>query len=128
MCFSTWAATPRSSAPIARRSTVTTPRSIRARRGRPNAPSSRPRPEPVGTVRTIVVAGAGIGGLTAALALAHKGFVVALADKAGKLEETGAGIQLSPNATRVLCGLGLRERLPRAGVAPPGGTLHDPRP
>src|SRR4030081_2793680 len=112
MSFSTWAATPRSSAPIARRSTVTTPPSIRARRGRPNAPSSRPRPEPVGAVRNIVVAGAGIGGLTAALALAHKGFAVALADKAEKLEETGAGIQLSPNATRVLCGLGLRERLP----------------
>src|SRR5712671_540145 len=118
MCFSTWAATPRSSAPIARRSTATMPRSTRARRGRPNAPSSRPRLEPVGAVRTIVVAGAGIGGLTAALALAHKGFAVALADKAAKLEETGAGIQLSPNATRVLCGLGLRERLASAVVAP----------
>jgi len=69
-------------------------------------------------VRKIVVAGAGIGGLTAALALAHKGFAVALADKAEKLEETGAGIQLSPNATRVLCGLGLRERLAPAVVAP----------
>jgi salicylate hydroxylase len=56
--------------------------------------------------------------LTAALALARKGFAVALADKAEKLEETGAGIQLSPNATRVLCGLGLRERLAGAVVAP----------
>jgi salicylate hydroxylase len=69
-------------------------------------------------VRKIVVAGAGIGGLTAALALAQKGFAVALLDKADKLEETGAGIQLSPNATRVLCGLGLRERLAPAVVAP----------
>src|SRR3979490_2647488 len=127
MCFSTWAATPRSPAPIARRSTATTPRSIRARRGRPNAPSSRPRPEPVGAVRNIVVAGAGIGGLTAALALAHKGFAVALADKAEKLEETGAGIQLSPNATRVLCGLGLRGRLPPAGGAPAGGIIKNTR-
>src|SRR3982074_1812868 len=124
MSFSTWAGTPGATPPIARRSTVTTPRSIRARRGRPNAPSSRPRPEPVGAVRQIVVAGAGIGGLTAALALAHKGFAVALADKAEKLEETGAGIQLSPNATRVLCGLGLRERLP----PPAGGGAAGPRP
>ena len=70
------------------------------------------------SARTIVIAGAGIGGLTAALALAARGFRVALLDKAGKLEETGAGIQLSPNATRVLLGLGLRERLVPAVVAP----------
>jgi len=69
-------------------------------------------------VRKIVVAGAGIGGLTATLALAQKGFAVALLDKADQLEETGAGIQLSPNATRVLCGLGLRERLMPAVVTP----------
>jgi salicylate hydroxylase len=49
---------------------------------------------------TIAIAGAGIGGLTAALALAARGFRVALFDKAARLEETGAGIQLSPNATR----------------------------
>ena len=78
-------------------------------------------------MRTIVVVGAGIGGLTAALALAHKGFAVALADKAGKLEETGAGIQLSPNATRVLCGLGLRERLAGAVVAPEGVIIKTRR-
>jgi salicylate hydroxylase len=78
-------------------------------------------------VRNIVVAGAGIGGLTAALALAHKGFAVALADKAEKLEETGAGIQLSPNATRVLCGLGLRERLAPAVVAPEGVIIKTRR-
>ena len=68
--------------------------------------------------RTIAVAGAGIGGLTAALALAAHGFRVALFDKAARLEETGAGIQLSPNATRVLIGLGLRERLFPSVVAP----------
>ena len=78
-------------------------------------------------MRNIVVAGAGIGGLTAALALAHKGFAVALADKAEKLEETGAGIQLSPNATRVLCGLGLRERLAPAVVAPEGVIIKTRR-
>jgi salicylate hydroxylase len=80
------------------------------------------------SARSIVVAGAGIGGLTAALALATQGFRVALFDKAGKLEETGAGIQLSPNATRVLIGLGLRERLMPSVVAPEAvviKTAHD---
>jgi salicylate hydroxylase len=70
------------------------------------------------SARTIVVAGAGIGGLTAALAIAGKGFGVALIDKAERLEETGAGIQLSPNATRVLLRLGLRERLLPSIVVP----------
>ena len=68
--------------------------------------------------RTIAVAGAGIGGLTAALALAARGFRVALFDRAARLEETGAGIQLSPNATRILDGVGLRARLLPSVVAP----------
>ena len=63
------------------------------------------------TSRTIIVAGAGIGGLTAALALARKGFSVALVEQAERLEEAGAGIQLSPNATRILLALGLGDRL-----------------
>jgi len=56
MCFSTWARR-RDHLPYCSTLYLTTPRSIRARRGRPNAPSSRPRLEPVGAVRTIVVAG-----------------------------------------------------------------------
>jgi salicylate hydroxylase len=67
--------------------------------------------------RTIIVAGAGIGGLTAALALARQGFRVILLEKAERLEEAGAGLQLSPNASRVLIELGLKPRLARA-VAP----------
>ena len=68
--------------------------------------------------RTIFVAGAGIGGLTASLALTARGFRVVLLEKAEKLEETGAGLQLSPNATRVLIGLGLKERLGSRAVVP----------
>ncbi len=49
--------------------------------------------------RTILIAGAGIGGLTAALALAHRGFRVIVAEKADRLTDVGAGLQLSPNAT-----------------------------
>ena len=68
--------------------------------------------------RNIVIAGAGIGGLTAALALAQRGFRVVVLDQAERLEEAGAGIQLSPNATRILIGLGLEERLATDAVTP----------
>ncbi|SHN83694.1 FAD-dependent monooxygenase [Bradyrhizobium erythrophlei] len=67
--------------------------------------------------RTIVVAGAGIGGLTASLALARQGFRVILLEKAERLEEAGAGLQLSPNASRVLIDLGLQTGL--AGAVTP---------
>lgn len=68
--------------------------------------------------RIVIVAGAGIGGLTAALALARNGFRVSVLEQSERLEETGAGIQLSPNATRTLIGLGLGERLRPVAVAP----------
>ena len=68
--------------------------------------------------RTIVVAGAGIGGLTAALALAAQGFRVVILEKAERLEEAGAGLQLSPNASRILVELGLQPRLAASAVTP----------
>ena len=61
--------------------------------------------------RNVIIAGAGIGGLTAALMLARAGFRVTLLEQAARLSEPGAGIQLSPNATRILIALGLGERL-----------------
>lgn len=61
-----------------------------------------------------MVAGAGIGGLTASLALARQGFRVIVLEKAERLQEAGAGLQLSPNASRVLIDLGLKSRLARA--------------
>src|SRR5215470_13469305 len=68
--------------------------------------------------RTIIVAGAGIGGLTAALALIRAGFRVVVIEQAERLEETGAGIQLSPNATGILMALGAGEHLKYRAVAP----------
>jgi salicylate hydroxylase len=55
----------------------------------------------------IAVAGAGIAGLTAAIALARRGFSVDLFERALDLQEVGAGIQLSPNAALVLERLGV---------------------
>ncbi len=68
--------------------------------------------------RTIFVAGAGIGGLTASLALARQGFRVVILEKTERLEEIGAGLQLSPNASRVLVDLGLQPRLAARAVTP----------
>jgi salicylate hydroxylase len=72
----------------------------------------------VAVTRTIVVAGAGIGGLTAALALAKQGFRIVVLEKAERLEEAGAGLQLSPNASRILVELGLQPRLASSAVTP----------
>jgi salicylate hydroxylase len=60
--------------------------------------------------------------LTAALSLARNGFGVVVLEQAARLEETGAGIQLSPNAARILIGLGLEEQLRAEVVAP--SALH----
>ena len=77
--------------------------------------------------RTIFVAGAGIGGLTASLALAAKGFRVVVLEKAERLEEAGAGLQLSPNASRVLVELGLQPRLAQRAVTPDAISLMSAR-
>lgn len=68
--------------------------------------------------RSFIVAGAGIGGLTAALALAEAGFRVTVLERAGELQEVGAGVQLSPNATRILMRLGAGPGLERRVFAP----------
>lgn len=78
-----------------------------------------PRPTPSDAERLmaatsrILIAGAGIGGLTAALALARRGFEVDVFEQAPELMEFGAGIQVSPNASRVLTALGQRAAMER---------------
>ena len=58
-------------------------------------------------IRTIAIVGGGIGGLTSALALAKVGFECVVLERQASGAHVGAGIQLTPNATRVLFGLGL---------------------
>jgi salicylate hydroxylase len=59
----------------------------------------------------ITIAGAGIGGLAAATALARDGHKVRVCEKSPEITDVGAGIQISPNGYRVIHGLGLGEAL-----------------
>lgn len=68
----------------------------------------------------IGIIGAGIGGLSAALALRQAGFDVDVFEQAVELTEVGGGINLGPNAARVLRRMGLGPGLDRDGVRPPG--------
>ena len=72
----------------------------------------------------VAIAGAGIGGLTAALALARIGCRVAVLEQAAALEEAGAGVQLAPNASRILARLGVLDRLGARAVAPERLLIH----
>ena len=65
---------------------------------------------------TVGIVGGGIGGLTAALAFADRGASVCIFEQASEFSEVGAGVQITPNAGRVLAALGLLEFLPRIGV------------
>jgi 2-polyprenyl-6-methoxyphenol hydroxylase-like FAD-dependent oxidoreductase len=66
----------------------------------------------------IVVVGGGIGGLAVARGLWQAGFDVLVLEQARAFGEVGAGVQLGPNATRVLGRLGLGEGLAEIGVTP----------
>jgi salicylate hydroxylase len=75
----------------------------------------------------ILIAGAGIGGLTAAACLAKAGHDVQIFEQAPELTEVGAGIQISANAMHVLHDLGLAEAISAASVRPHAYVfrLHD---
>jgi len=68
----------------------------------------------------IAIAGGGIGGLAAALHLLRAGFDVQVFEQASRFGEIGAGLQISPNASRPLLRLGLGSALEAAGVRPQG--------
>src|SRR4051794_21524322 len=59
----------------------------------------------------VLIAGGGIGGLSAALALLKHGIDVEVYEQAAELKEVGAGVQLAANGTRVLYALGVGQEL-----------------
>jgi salicylate hydroxylase len=75
-------------------------------------------------VRAILVGG-GIGGLAAAVALSRRGIAVTVLERSPVLGEAGAGIQLGPNATRVLIALGLEQPLLQKGFEPEAAEVRD---
>ena len=74
--------------------------------------------------RTIYIAGAGIAGMTLALALAKFGATVVIAERNKKVQEVGAGLQISPNARRVLNQLGLDKAIAATSFEPIGIDVH----
>lgn len=72
----------------------------------------------------VLIAGAGIGGLAAALSLHQAGFTVRIFERAAELGEIGAGIQISPNGARVLHRLGLAAALDAVAFRPQAVELR----
>lgn len=72
----------------------------------------------------VLIAGAGLGGLAAALALLQRGFDVDVYEQASELKEIGAGVQIGPNGSRVLYELGLAPALSRTAFEPTGKEIR----
>src|SRR5260370_32518223 len=73
----------------------------------------------------VIVAGGGIGGLAAALALVRQGFAVKVLEQAPQLGEIGAGIQLGPNAFAAFDALGIGEKARSRAVYTDEMVMHD---
>jgi 3-hydroxybenzoate 6-monooxygenase len=73
----------------------------------------------------IVIAGGGIGGVAAALALGQKGFRVKLLEQASEFAEVGAGIQLGPNVFKMFKVLGLTDAINALAVFPDALVMRD---
>lgn len=74
--------------------------------------------------RTIYIAGAGIAGMTLALALAKFGATVVVMERNPRVQEVGAGLQISPNARRVLNQLGLDRAIAAKSFEPAAIDVH----
>ncbi|WP_432865918.1 FAD-dependent monooxygenase [Microbispora rosea] len=73
-----------------------------------------------------VVVGAGIGGLTAALALAHKGWEVTVLERAASIEPVGAGLAVAPNALRALDVIGAGDEVRKLSAIQGRGGIRLP--
>ena len=79
-----------------------------------------PQPNPP----KVLIAGAGIAGLAAGLALLQRGIDVEIFEQAAELRELGAGVQLSANGTRVLIALGLEQQMQAIAAEPSGKQIR----
>ena len=77
------------------------------------------------TTSHILVSGGGLGGLSCAIALAERGFEVTVLEKAPEFTEIGYGIQMGPNATRILKRYGIWDRVASTVVFPESMVLLD---
>ncbi|NMG73458.1 3-hydroxybenzoate 6-monooxygenase [Aromatoleum diolicum] len=73
----------------------------------------------------VIVAGGGIGGLAAALALVRQGFSVKVLEQAPEIGEIGAGIQLGPNAFHAFDALGVGDKARARSVFTDEMVMHD---
>lgn len=85
------------------------------------------RPLIPSAARSAVIVGGGIGGLACALVLRRLGLAVQVVEQARKLREVGAGLQLSPNATRILRDIGVLGAVEAVAVAPRALDVRDGR-
>lgn len=74
--------------------------------------------------QTYYIAGAGISGLTLALSLAKYGATVVVLERSSTISEFGAGLQISPNARKILNNLGLDEALTGVSLEPSGIDVY----
>ncbi len=72
----------------------------------------------------VLVVGGGIGGLTTALALEKRGHKVTVAEQSGVISEVGAGLQLSPNAMKVINALGVGARMMMDAFRPQAAEMR----
>lgn len=106
---------------------------IRLPRDRVPSPSADPaagqtaHDVPCRTSSRALIIGAGIGGLAAAIALRQAGLEVSLVEQAPVLDEIGAGLQLTPNATRILRSLGVLDAVEAVAIAPQALEVIDGR-
>ena len=76
-------------------------------------------------VERVLIAGGGIGGLAAAIALGQRSIESEVLERSRFTEETGAGIQLGPNATRALAALGVLEAISARAFLPDAIAIYD---